>query len=129
MDGLVVSVEAVVSTAIRAYIGLLCCGERERSRRLLSDALELSLLNGGGPSARVPGGAGSGALARCLVYYTLRSLLASLLVLRATVYWQRVPELEALKEACARLTAEIDGEPPDTVAGPAEKSAIAAYRW
>ena len=128
MDGFVVSVEEVVSAAIRAYIGLLCCGERERSRRLLSDALELSLLNEGGPSARIPGGTGHGALARCLVYYTLRSLLASLLVLRATVYWQRVPELEALKEACARLTAEIDGDPPDRVERAAGGVAIGSLR-
>ncbi|MFW5884369.1 MAG: hypothetical protein ACOCVW_02705 [bacterium] len=99
-------VEGVVTTGIRAYIGLLACGEKERSRRVLSDTMQISSIASGGPSARIPLGkatAGSAALARLLIFFTLRSLLASLLVLRATAYWNRVPALRDLQEACALL--------------------------
>lgn len=120
MDEIRRCADQVVTAGIRAYIGLLACGEKERSRRLLNDTMQISSIASGGPSARIPvslgpgeepsrpvGGAstagGSAALARVLVFFTLRSLLASLLVLRATAYWCRVPELRELQEACALL--------------------------
>lgn len=99
-------VEAVVTAGIRAYIGLLSCGEKERSRRVLSDTMQISSIVSGGPSTRIPvrrAAAGSAALARLLIYFVLRSLLASLLVLRATAYWRRVPALADLQDACALL--------------------------
>ena len=80
--------------------------------------MQLSSLGAGGPSQRVrvslfAGEAGSGTAresevagssrARVLAFFTLRSLLASLLVLRASAYWRRVPELAELQEACARF--------------------------
>lgn len=99
-------VEGVVTAGIRAYIGLLACGEKERSRRVLSDTMQISSIASGGPSARIQAcaaSAGSAALARLLIFFTLRSLLASLLVLRATAYWSRVPALADLQEACGLL--------------------------
>ena len=109
MDEIRRCTEHVVTAGIRAYIGLLCCGEKERSRRVLSDTMQISSIVSGGPSARfplAPGGVatgGSQTLARVLIFFTLRSLLASLLVLRATAYWNRVPALRDLQEACALL--------------------------
>lgn len=121
-------VDVVVTAGIRAYIGLLACGEKERSRRVLNDTMQISSIASGGPSARVPvslgapessgnpdsgpirsgrvetsAAGGSAPLARLLIFFTLRSLLASLLVLRATAYWNRVPALAELQEACALL--------------------------
>ena len=99
-------VEGVVTAGIRAYIGLLACGEKERSRRVLSDTMQISSIASGGPSARIPvrtATTGSAALARLLIFFALRSLLASLLVLRATAYWSRVPALADLQKACALL--------------------------
>jgi hypothetical protein len=113
MDDVHECVERVVSAGVKAYIGLLCCGEKERSRRVFSDTMQISSLASGGPSARLPvslaaepngraeGGADS--LARVLIFFTLRSLLASLLVLRVTAYWARVPALQDLQEACSLL--------------------------
>ena len=108
MEQLRYCVDRCVEVGIRAYIGLLCCGEVERSRRVFHDAMQLSSLARGGPSAPVTGGTGPlGSLSRCLAYFTVRSLLASLLVLRTTVYWQRVPELRELQEVCGRLGEEL----------------------
>ena len=134
MDELRTSLEHVVSAGIRAYIGLLCAGEQERSRRVLSDTMELSSLGAGGPSQRVrvslfehgeptseedgdatttaTATAGS-SLARVLAFYTLRSLLASLLVLRASAYWRRVPELTELQAACATFNRCLGNGPHD----------------
>lgn len=120
-------VEHVVHSGIRAYIGLLCCGEQSRSRRVFSDTMQISSLAAGGPSARVPVAlsgaptAGAATLAHCLISFTLRSLLASLLVLRTTVYWSRVPALEELQEACVSLNRCLGEE---TVAGDSEEAAM-----
>lgn len=115
MDEIRRCADQVVTAGIRAYIGLLSCGEKERSRRLLNDTMQISSIASGGPSARIPVSLGPGevpprpaagestALARVLVFFTLRSLLASLLVLRATAYWSRVPALRELQDACALL--------------------------
>lgn len=148
MDELRTSLERVVSAGIRAYIALLCAGEKERSRRMLHDTMQLSSLGAGGPSQRVRvslfaggevakreeggetrvnarserGGSrptSASSLARVLAFYTLRSLLASLLVLRASAYWWRVPELAELQTACAafnRCLAEEAPEPAEEVA-------------
>lgn len=125
-------IDHVVRAGIQAYIGLLCAGEQVRSRRLFTDVLQISSFASGGPSARLPvsleweaesvadavaetsGEEGRIRLARCLIYYTLRSVLASLLVLRATVYWQRVPALVELQIACARLNGILGAEPVPT---------------
>ena len=101
-------VDDVVRSGIQAYIGLLCYGEQARSRRVLTDTMQISSLASGGPSARFPVANGIAetntvSLARCLTYFTLRSLLASLLVLRTTDYWSKVPALEELHRACAEL--------------------------
>ncbi len=142
MDQLQECIDHLVSSGIRSYIGLLCCGERVRSRRVLSDTMQISSIAAGGPSAlvgvsavaaegtnREEGGraaAGDEAISfvRCVAFFTLRSLLASLLVLRATAYWARVPALHELQQACARFNRCLEGPagavvaaPPD-VAGP-----------
>jgi len=101
-------IDDVVHAGVQAYIGLLCYGEQSRSRRVLTDTMQISSLASGGPSARFPVTTGIAetspvSLARCLTYFTLRSLLASLLVLRATDYWSKVPALEELHQACAAL--------------------------
>jgi len=55
-------VDAVVHAGIQSYIGLLCCGERARSRRLFADTMQISSLAAGSPA----GGAGrSGVARRC----------------------------------------------------------------
>ncbi len=98
-------IDAVVHTGIQAYIGLLCCGERARSRRLFADTMQISSLAAGGPSARLPGAHSAAAsLGGVMIFFTLRSLLSSLLVLRATAYWSRVPSLVELQEACIALS-------------------------
>lgn len=97
-------VDAVVHAGIQSYIGLLCCGERARSRRLFADTMQISSLAAGGPSTRLPGARdGAASLGGVLLFFTLRSLLSSLLVLRATAYWARVPSLVELQEACIAL--------------------------
>jgi len=78
-------IDAVVHTGIQAYIGLLCCGEQARSRRLFADTLQISSLAAGGPSARLPETReGAASFGGVLIFFTLRSLLSSFLVLRAT---------------------------------------------
>ena len=109
MDQLQTCIDRLVSCGIRAYIGLLCAGEQVRSRRLLSDTMQMSSLASGGPSAlrtrstRPDDIAQESSYLRCVAFFTLRSLLASLLVLRATGYWRRVPELQQLQHECGRL--------------------------
>lgn len=127
MDCVQESIEKLVSAGIRSYIGLLGCGERERSRRLFKDTLEISALVAGGPSARLSpllatvrpgspgpaaghGGAQSAAL--CMVLLTLRSILATLLVLKASPYWRRVPVLDELQDHCAAVADLLDRDPP-----------------
>lgn len=119
MDQLHDCVEQVVEAGVRAYVGLLCCGEKVRSRRVLTDTMQISSLASGGPSSTLPPSRvhaasvslakpGCAPLARVLVYYAVRSLLASLLVLRATAYWARVPALGELQDACALLSRCLD---------------------
>ncbi len=168
MDKLQECVDRLVSSGIQSYIGLLCCGERVRSRRVLSDTMQISSIAAGGPSAlsclsggdgsagrtTVPGPAAPGTTAegpaapgttagggaepvsfvRCVAFFTLRSLLASLLVLRATAYWARVPALGELQQACAQFSRCLE-EPhgrlgatrPDD-GGPGTRPTIAAKR-
>ena len=110
--------EKCVSTGVRAYIELLAYGELSRSRLLLNDVLTISTTISGGPSARVGprsiGGAdGSRAHSdslrlsdrACLAVTesTARSLLATLLVLRTTAYWSRVPALQTLLDTATRI--------------------------
>ena len=97
--------ETCVAAGIRAYIGLLGYGESRRSRMLFRDTLQLSAALAGGPSSKVDALAwpndtrDPGPLQKSLVNAAVSSMLASLLVLRATVYWQKVPILEALLES------------------------------
>ena len=108
MEPLRVAIDELVSAGIRSYIGLLGHGERTRSRRLFSDALQLSAMISGGPSARmspllVAEAPNDRPMAACLILLTLRSILATLLVLKATAYWQRIPALEELQASCSRV--------------------------
>ena len=43
-----------------------------------------------------------------LMYFTLRGVLASLLVLRATAYWKKVPDLEQLQMCSRRLADALE---------------------
>jgi hypothetical protein len=104
MEQLQTCVDRLVSAGIQSYIGLLCCGEQERSRDLLRDVLQLSGLSQGGPSSKV--GGGPGGMCSMLMYFTIRGVLASLLVLRATVYWAKIPDLEQLHR-CSRRLADV----------------------
>ena len=120
MERLQECVDRVVSSGIRAYTGLLCCGERNRARRVLTDTMQISSLVWGGPSALVAvatadeaGRDGAVSYVRCMAFFTLRSLLASLLVLRATAYWARVPALEELQHDCALLNRCLAGSERD----------------
>lgn len=124
MEDLQESVDRLVTAGIRAYIGLLCCGERVRSRRVLNDTMQISSVVSGGPSARFPlthrsfplrkaTALAASSLTRCLIYFSMRSLLASILVLRATIYWDRVPALRELQESCASLNECLGSALPD----------------
>ena len=110
--------EKCVSTGVRAYIELLAYGELSRSRLLLNDVLTISTTLSGGPSARVgPRSIGDAGGTRtqsdslrlsdraCLAVTesTARSLLATLLVLRTTAYWSRVPALQTLLDTATRI--------------------------
>ncbi len=147
MDQLQDCIDHLVSSGIRSYIGLLCCGERVRSRRVLSDTMQISSIAAGGPSALLGVSAGAAgatnreeggraapgneaiSFVRCVAFFTLRSLLASLLVLRATAYWTRVPALGELQQACARFNRCLEepdgavqtGRPDAGRTAPAEK--------
>lgn len=133
MEELQEHVDRLVTAGIRAYIGLLCCGEQVRSRRVLDDTMQISSIVAGGPSARFGLGGrpitareaaatAANSLTRCLIYFSMRSLLASLLVLRATVYWERVPALRELQESCAsvndRLARTLPGSGESVIAEP-----------
>ncbi len=117
MEELQRRIDRVVRAGIQAYIGLLCAGEKERSRRIFSDVLQISSFLAGGPSTRLPISlsapnaveTGQAALARCMIFYTLRSVLASLLVLRVTAYWSKVPALVDLHQECGRLNRLLGG--------------------
>ncbi|MFW5689853.1 MAG: hypothetical protein ACOC1U_09795, partial [Spirochaetota bacterium] len=78
-------------------------------KRVLTDTMQISSLASGGPSATVAGSERV-FVARCLLFFTLRSLFASLLALRATAYWARVPELAELREACSLLDRCLDDD-------------------
>lgn len=104
MEQIHTCVDTLVSAGIQSYIGLLCCGEQKRSKALLHDILQLSGLSHGGPSAKV--GGGTHGVSYMLMYFTVRGVLATLLVLRATVYWTRVPDLEYLHR-CSRRVADV----------------------
>lgn len=117
MDALRVHVDSLVSVGIRSYIGLLAHGERSRSRCLFNDVLHLSALVSGGPSARISPLLISdrperGAFQQCVILITLRSILATLLVLRTTRYWQRVPELARLHECCVQVAHTFEKPQP-----------------
>jgi hypothetical protein len=96
--------EDLVSTGIRVYIGLIGCGEKVRSTRIFKDVLELSAMAAGGPSRLVElgtsGGTVTGPRHNGVVMATMQSLLSSVLVLRLTGYWQRIPELGELVRKC-----------------------------
>ena len=116
MDQLQSRVQRCVEAGIRAYIGLLCSGEQERSRRIFHDTMQLSCLSSGGPSAPVHlsgNGGGAGTLTHCLMGFSLQSLLTTLLVLRATAWWARVPELSRLLRACDALAACLQHSAPE----------------
>ena len=104
--------ETCVAAGIRAYIGLLGYGELNRSRKLFRDTLQLSAALAGGPSSQIAALSWPntieepGIFQRSLVRASVASMLASLFVLRATVYWQKVPVLEALLESCSALARE-----------------------
>ena len=115
MELLGVAIEELVSAGIRSYIDLLGYGERTRSRRLFSDTLQLSALMSGGPSARispmlVAETTNAHPMRSCLILLALRSILATLLVLKATAYWRRVPALEELQTSCVKVADCV--EPP-----------------
>ncbi len=112
MELLRTAIEELVSAGIRSYIDLLGHGERTRSRRLFSDSLQLSALISGGPSARISPMLVVGPelsppndhpMRSCLILLSLRSILATLLVLKATAYWRRIPALEELQASCVRV--------------------------
>lgn len=106
MEQLQECVDRLVSAGIQSYIGLLCCGEQKRSKSLLHDILQVSGLSNGGPSAKV--GDGTRGVSYMLMYFTLRGVLASLLVLRATAYWKKVPDLEQLQMCSRRLADALE---------------------
>lgn len=117
MELLGVAVENLVSAGIRSYIDLLGHGERTRSRRLFSDTLQLSALISGGPSARispmlVAETTSAHPMRSCLILLTLRSILATLLVLKASAYWRRVPALEELQTSCVKVADCVGGPLP-----------------
>jgi hypothetical protein len=101
MDRFISLCETCVSAGIRAYIGLLSYGELQRSRLLLRDILTLSSAFSRGPSV----GRNSPFVAtRCIIAHSVaQSMLSSLLVLRVTEYWARIPALGVLLEASSRL--------------------------
>lgn len=126
MEALRVAIDELVSAGIRSYIDLLGYGERTRSRRLFSDALQLSAMISGGPSARIspllvaesinpslemtaecsctrPEKMLNRPMTTCLILLALRSILATLLVLKATTYWRRIPALEELQASCIKV--------------------------
>ena len=141
MDRLQECVDRVVSSGMQAYIGLLSCGERNRARRVLTDTLQISSLMWGGPSALIATANATAAAAatttaggregtirsvRCIAFFTLRSLLASLLVLRATACWTRVPALEELQHDCALLNRCLAATDRDDGAGWDDGGGVAA---
>jgi len=111
MEPLRIAIEELVSAGIRSYIDLLGHGERSRSRQLFKDALQLSALMSGGPSARIspvliaqePIPGNDHPMRSCLILLTLRSILATLLVLKASAYWRRVPVLAELQDRCLQV--------------------------
>ena len=108
----------MVAEGVAVYIELLCSGEERRSKQLLRDLMQVSSLVAGGPSSRLglrPEATNVSVDVNCtrersiawaLVYFTLRSILSSLLVLRATSYWNRIPRLANL-QACCRSVADL----------------------
>lgn len=124
--------ESCMAQTIPAYIGLLCAGERVLSKRLLQTAIDLAGALGedaagtdqdghshdrcgcgGGGTGRgrapacsgEPDGEGELLLRRDRA---LQALLASLLVLRVSPYWRRVPELEKLFAWCISASARLE---------------------
>ncbi len=105
-------IDQVVSSGIQSYVGLLCNGELVRSRQLLADTVRLSSLAVGWSERCLvvaESEADDGVLSvRSRTLLALRGLLASLLLLRPTVYWARVPALRELQQQCARLNRCLD---------------------
>ena len=122
MERLRIAIEELVSAGIRSYIDLLGHGERARSRQLFKDALQLSALMSGGPSSRIspmliteastPGS--DHPMRSCLILLTLRSILATLLVLKASAYWRRVPVLTELQARCLQVANCVGPDVGDT---------------
>ncbi len=46
-----------------------------------------------------------------MILLTLRSILATLLVLKASAYWRRVPALEELQTSCVKVAGCVGGPP------------------
>jgi len=101
MERLSAEIDVLVRTGIRAYIDLIGRGERVRSGRIFKDVLELSALCSGGPSRRVA--VTSIAEGAVIIAAVVRSLLATLLVLRFSRYWSAVPLLGDLARRCESL--------------------------
>ena len=124
MEPLKVVIDELVSAGIRSYVGLLGHGERTRSRRLFKDVLQLSALMSGGPSARISPilvaeplnteAADDHPMRSCIILLTLRSILATLLVLRTTALWRRLPELDELHSCCIEAAENVGALPPET---------------
>ncbi len=114
MDTLHECIDGVVSSGIRSYLGLLCNGEIVHSRKLFTDTMELSSLAAEwrDPCVAVAedGAYGGTHSLPCQTLSALRGVLASLLLLRPTVYWARVPELRELQDQCARLNQSLRDE-------------------
>jgi hypothetical protein len=110
MEELFADMETLVGASIRAYIGLLGRGEKERSRRLFSDALELSAMVSGGPSDRSPGSAAGAArpFHACVALATLQSMMATLLVLKTTALWTRLSALDELLTCCVGVAERLE---------------------
>jgi hypothetical protein len=118
MERFFTCVDRMVAEGVAVYIELLCSGEERRSKQLLRDLMQVSSLAAGGPSSklgsmrsaadtdRVAAGSPERSIAWALIYFTLRSILSSLLVLRASRYWNRIPRLENL-QTCCRSVADI----------------------
>lgn len=97
--------ENLVKIGIRVYIELLAYGERVRSARVFRDVITVSALVAGGPSRRVPGKRRTGIPPAGTIVATIRSLLATLLVLRSSRYWDLIPDLASLVESCTAVAA------------------------
>lgn len=117
--------------AVQAYVGLLCAGERVLSKELLRTSIDLAAAlrrpcvssagdRGGGRGPRIALAAQEPERDDCplsrrrlTLQLALRNLLTTLLLLRVTAYWRRVPLLEQLHLFCIAIAEETD-PPPGT---------------